>query len=130
MILTEIQFYYSQNPDTKVVLNGTNIISFGRSSEYSTYPTPGYDSAVLNDNTANYYTGSTSSAIFQSYIVELPAEEQVVAIHLMGQDSYANRPTEVRLYCGLAQDSWSLYKTWTGSPLAIGNGLDGGKFNV
>jgi uncharacterized protein YbcV (DUF1398 family) len=126
-ILTEIQFYYEDAPNTVVTLNGGNIVSFTRSATYSTGALQ-YESAVLNDGSSSLYTGRTDG-LFQSYIINIPINKNVSAVHLMGQSSGNNRPTEVRLYKGSDASTWVLVKTWTGSPLSITDGT-GSKFIV
>lgn len=129
-ILSEIQFYYEDAPSTKVALNSANIISFARSSTYSTGSLE-YDDAVLNDGSYAGYTGRADGAGKQSYLIELPTEKVVSAVNLGGQNGgFYNRPTEVDLYRGNSLTDWTLIKTWTGSPLNIPVNSQDAKFDV
>ncbi len=121
-ILTEIAFYYEDNPNTIVVLNGANVVSFARTETYSDSGALVFNTAILNDG--NFATGYTGSADTRknAYIIEIPSVKNVSALHLGGQSGGANRPTVVTLYKGLDFSNWELVKTWANPSIADNTG--------
>lgn len=120
-LLTEIAFYYEDAPETMVILNGGNIVSFTPSQAYSTRWPWQYNLAILNDsNFGSGYTGSIGGT--SSVVIELPNLGIVSALHLGGQSSNFNRPTVVSLYKGTDLTTWELVQTWNSPTIANSTG--------
>lgn len=128
-ILSDIQFYYSDNPDIKVILNGNNIISFERSATYSTSPLE-YNVGLLNNGSQDGYIGRDDGNGMQAYIIQIPTPKIVSAIGLCCQAGQDNLPSVVRLYRGNNPTNWEMVKEWTGNRINIADGNNGSKFLV
>jgi hypothetical protein len=115
-ILTEIQFYYEDAPNTKITLSGANVVAFARSASLST-ATLQHNNGVLNDGLYSGYVGTTNPG-YNTWLIQIPNHKNVSALHLGGQGGGYNRPESVKLFYSTDNINWNLVKEWINPSIA------------